>query len=68
MESKEPTYRESLEQLEAIVNKLQSNNCDIDTMVEETRRAAALIKRCREKLVATETELRQVLQSLQSAE
>ncbi|MEE1207400.1 MAG: exodeoxyribonuclease VII small subunit [Muribaculaceae bacterium] len=64
----ELSYRESMEQLEAIVKKLQSSDCDIDTMVADTRRAAELIKRCREKLVTTETELRQVLQSLQSAQ
>lgn len=60
-------YKTALEQLQTIVNELQSTDCDIDTMVAKTRRATELIALCRARLVATETELRQILDTLRPA-
>lgn len=62
------SYNKAIAEIETILRELQSDNCDIDTMVEKTRRASELITRCRERLTATETELRTVLESLRSVE
>ncbi|MBO5054633.1 MAG: exodeoxyribonuclease VII small subunit [Muribaculaceae bacterium] len=59
------TYTEALTELEKIVTILQSDNCDIDRMVELTRRATELLTFCRTRLTTTEEELRTVLSSLQ---
>ena len=58
------SYNQALSELETILRKLQSDNCDIDSMVELTRRASQLIRDCRARLTTTETELKQVLESL----
>jgi exodeoxyribonuclease VII small subunit len=64
----ELTYTQALTELEGIVTELQSENCDIDTMVAKTQRASELIKFCRSRLTATEQELKTVLADLQAPE
>lgn len=62
------SYNKAIAELETILRELQSDNCDIDTMVAKTRRASELITLCRERLTATETELRTVLDTLRNPE
>ena len=59
------TYTEALNELEKIVATLQSDNCDIDQMVQLTRRATELLTFCRHKLTTTEEQLRTVLATLE---
>jgi exodeoxyribonuclease VII small subunit len=61
---KEMTYREAVQQLEAILRNMQSDECDIDRLGQLTRRATELIAECRSRLVATDEELRAILQDL----
>jgi exodeoxyribonuclease VII small subunit len=65
--SEQIKYSEALSELESIVSALQSDNCDIDTMVAKTKRASELLKICRSRLTATEQELKDVLAELQNA-
>ena len=60
----ELTYTAALAELEKILAQLRSDTCDVDSLVERTRRAAFLLDFCSKKLTATEDELQQVLQSL----
>lgn len=60
-----PTYAESLAELENILAVLRSDNCDVDTLAERTRRAATLLKECRSRLTATEEELSAILADLE---
>lgn len=63
-----PSYKESLAELERIMNELRSDSCDVDTLAARTRRAVELLKFCRERLTTTEGELRSILESLQTPE
>jgi exodeoxyribonuclease VII small subunit len=65
--SEQIKYSEAFSELESIVSALQSDNCDIDTMVAKTKRASELLKICRSRLTATEQELKDVLAELQNA-
>lgn len=67
MES-QPSYTQSLAELEKILAELRSDSCDVDTLAARTRRAVELLKICRERLTTTEEELRSILASLQSSE
>ncbi len=67
MES-QPSYNQSLAELEKILAELRSDSCDVDTIAARTRRAVELLKICRERLTTTEEELRSILASLQSSE
>ena len=64
----ELTYTKAMQELEAIVAKMQSNNCDIDTLADYTKRAAELIKYCREKLFKTDEEVKKCIDSLNNLE
>ena len=61
MESSEQTYNQAIEELERILSQLRSDNCDVDTLAERTRRAATLLSECRARLTRTEEELNKIL-------
>lgn len=60
----ELSYEEALKELEGILKAMQSDQCDIDKLAAMTRRASELLAQCRNKLTATEEELRQILESM----
>ena len=55
-----------MQELESIVAKMQSDNCDIDALADYTKRAALLIKFCRDKLLKTDEEVKKCIESLSS--
>lgn len=61
------SYSEQLAELEKIVARLQSSDCDIDSMVTMTRRATELLESLRQRLTATDEELKGILARLQPA-
>lgn len=62
----EMTYTKAMQELEGIVAKMQSDNCDIDALAGYTKRAAELIKYCREKLFTTDEEVKKCIATLTS--
>lgn len=60
----EMTYREAITQLESILRAMQADDVDIDKLSAMTRRATELIAKCRSTLVATDQELREILDKL----
>ena len=60
------TYTQAMQELETIVAKMQSDNCDIDALADYTKRAALLIKFCRDKLLKTDEEVKKCIESLSS--
>lgn len=56
----EPGYAAWWEELQQILQEIQSENMDIDSLGEKVRRANALILLCRERLRKTEAELEQL--------
>jgi len=55
--TKKTTYNKAYEELQAIVEKLQSDEIGLDTLSKEVKRAAELVTICREKLRTIETEI-----------
>lgn len=60
------TYTAAVRRLEEIVAKMQSNECDIDSLAGYTAEALALLKFCKEKLYKTDEEVRKCLEELNS--
>lgn len=60
----ELTYSKAMQELESIVAQMQSDNCDIDALAAYTKRAAELIKYCREKLFTTDEEVKKCIETL----
>ncbi len=63
MAKKEPTYRESIEEIETILEKIESGEIDIDDLTNEIKRAAKLLQSCKEKLFRTEQEIEDIMDS-----
>ena len=64
MDKKEMKYSEAVAELEAITAKMQSPECDIDSLAALTTRALELLKICKEKLFKTDEEVRRCLETL----
>ena len=57
MAKKEPGYRASIDEIEAILTKIEDGETDIDDLTAEIKRAAKLLQDCKEKLFRTEQEV-----------
>ena len=61
MEKKEQGYRQSIEEVEAILAKIESGETDIDHLAAEIKRAAKLLQDCKKKLFRTEQEVEKAM-------
>ncbi len=64
--SERPDYKDALEEIESIVNEIESETVDVDMLTEKIKRAAFLMKYCKQKLRKTDDEIRRVLDELES--
>ena len=60
----EKTYRSAVVELEDIVRKMESDNCDIDQLSAYTTRALELLKFCKDRLFKTNEEVEKCLEEL----
>lgn len=65
MPKKDPGYAKAIEELEAIIEEIESESIDVDVLTEKVKRASYLIGLCRGKLKDTEGEVRKVLEGLE---
>lgn len=57
-------YTQSVEQLEAIVEKIENGELDIDELAEQVAVASKLIKSCKDKLFTTNEAVEKLLKEL----
>ena len=62
MAKEEITYEEATAQIEEILVRFRNNEVSIDQLAKEVSRATELITLCRNRLVATEEELKKILE------
>ena len=62
MTETELKYEDGLRQIEQIVEKLENNELDIDTMGEQLKTAQKLIRLCKDKLTKTDDEIKKILE------
>lgn len=58
------SYTEAYDELQQIVSELEQGEISIDLLSEKVKRASELIAICKQKLYATELDVKQVLKSL----
>jgi exodeoxyribonuclease VII small subunit len=63
--NEKPGYREALEEIESIVEEIESETVDVDVLAEKVKRAAFLIKYCKAKLKATDNEVKKILKEFE---
>jgi len=64
--SERPDYKDAIEEIESIVDEIENETVDVDILAEKIKRAAFLIKYCKQKLRKTDEEIRKVLDELVS--
>lgn len=62
----EMSYGEAIAELEAIVARMESDQCDIDKLSEYTERALALLKFCKKRLTQTDQKVAVTLEELKT--
>ena len=55
-------YEEASRQIEDIVERLENDEMDIDSLGTELKKAQKLIKLCKDKLTKTEEEVKKILE------
>ncbi|MCI6209110.1 MAG: exodeoxyribonuclease VII small subunit [Prevotellaceae bacterium] len=55
-------YEEAIRQIEDIVERLENDEMDIDSLGTELKKAQKLIKLCKDKLTKTEEEVKKILE------
>jgi len=64
--NKLPNYTEAFEELQEIVSEIEGGDISVDQLSDKVKRAALLIKICKDKLKATEGDVNQILKELES--
>ena len=68
MSKKEPGYGKAIEELESIIEAIESESIEVDLLTEKVKRASYLIGLCKGKLRDTEGEVKKVLEGLDAVE
>lgn len=58
------SYKDAIAELESILAKMESDQCDIDSLSAQTARALKLLKFCKERLFKTDQEVEKCLAAL----
>jgi exodeoxyribonuclease VII small subunit len=59
------SFNDAVAEVEAIVDRLENDQTDVDELAGEVQRAVELITSCRERLERTDTEVRELVTRLQ---
>jgi len=62
---KKLTYSQAIEELEQIINDIDTENINVDVLTEKVKRATALIKFCKGNLRTTEKEVKKALSEIE---
>lgn len=63
--SEGPSFNTALQELEAILQRIDGDAVDIDRLADELRRATELLELCRGKIRRAEVEVAQIVQKLE---
>ena len=58
------TYQAAYEELQSIIADIEQGEITVDELSEKVKRAAALIKICKQKLQSTEEDVNKILKDL----
>ncbi len=65
--TKKISYTEAFEELQQLVEEIESGEISVDELSEKVKRATELIKICKTKLTSTEEDVNKILKELESA-
>jgi exodeoxyribonuclease VII small subunit len=59
------SYTQAFEELQQIVEEIENGQISVDELSEKVKRAAMLIKICKQKLTSTEEDVNKILKELE---
>ncbi len=65
MAKKEQTYGEAMQELQDIMGSIENDDLDVDVLLEKVKKAATLIKFCKDKLQKTNVEIQKILDEIE---
>lgn len=65
MAKKEKTYGQAMQELQDIMYRIENDELDVDILLEEVKKAASLIRFCKEKLLTTNEEIQKILDNIE---
>lgn len=65
MAKKEQTYGEAMQDLQDIMSSIENDDLDVDILLEKVKKAATLIKFCKDKLQKTNVEIQKILDEIE---
>ena len=66
--NEKPNYKEAFDELQVIVSEIEGGSISVDELSKKVKRAALLIKVCKNKLTSTEEDVNNILKELESTE
>ncbi|PWL32803.1 MAG: exodeoxyribonuclease VII small subunit [Fluviicola sp. XM-24bin1] len=63
--AEEPKYTEAFEELQQIVADIEDGEISVDELSVKVKRASELIKICKKKLSATDSDISKILENLE---
>ncbi len=65
MAKKKITYKEAIEEIEDIIEKIKSEEPDIDELANEVKRVSELLNICKDKLYKAEKDVNDILDDIE---
>ncbi|NOZ47856.1 MAG: exodeoxyribonuclease VII small subunit [Chlorobi bacterium] len=60
------TYNKAIEEIESILEKIETDELDVDVLSKNVKRVAELIKFCKTKLHKTEEEVQKIIDEMEN--
>ncbi|WP_346856994.1 exodeoxyribonuclease VII small subunit [uncultured Draconibacterium sp.] len=65
MATKKVSYNEAMAEIEAILEKIENEELDVDELAEKVKRVSVLLKTCKDKLTKTNEQVEQILKEME---
>lgn len=65
MAAKKVSYSEAMTEIEDILEKIESEELDVDELAEKVKRVSVLLKTCKDKLTQTNEQVEQILKEME---
>lgn len=65
MAAKKVSYSEAMAEIEAILEKIENEELDVDELAEKVKRVSTLLKTCKDKLTKTNEQVEQILKEME---
>ena len=62
---KDQSYGQAMQELQDIMARIENEELDVDVLIEDVKKAAELIKFCKDKLQKTNVEIQKILDKIE---